>query len=330
MRAVQIERFGAPEVLEVAEVSSPEPQGDEVLVEVEAAGVNRADLLTRAGLYHRAGHPPLVPGFEGSGVVREVGDSAERFAPGDKVFAFGGRPGFYAERVAVSERRVVGVPEGLDLAHATALPTAPLSAWYCLKYLARLGAGETVLVYAAASSVGDAAVQIAKLVGAEVIAVAGSDEKVAWALQNGADHGVNYAERDVLSEIGAFVGGGGVHVVLDAVGGFRFAESLKAVGHGGRVVALANVALEPSTVDTRDFYPKNATIHGFQLTNLVERLGYDPRGDLEELARLAARGELKVHVDIIFPLAKAAEAHRHMEGRRNRGKVILELARKHT
>jgi NADPH:quinone reductase len=323
MRAVQVERFGAPEVLEVAEVLSPEPQGDEVLVEVEAAGVNRADLLTRAGLYHRAGHPPLVPGFEGSGVVREVGDSAERFAPGDRVFAFGGRPGFYAERVAVSEKRVVGMPEGLDFASAAALPTAPLSAWYCLKHLVRLGASEKVLVYAAASGVGDAAVQIAKLTGAEVLAVAGSDAKVTWALQNGADHGVNYAEQDVLSEIDVIFGEGGVDVVLDAVGGIRFAEALKAVGHGGRVVALANVALEPSAVDTRDFYPKNVTIHGFQLLNLIERLGYDPRGDLEELAHLTARGELKVHVDVTFPLAEAAEAHRHMEGRRNRGKVIL-------
>jgi len=323
MRAVRIERFGGPEVLEVAEISPPEPQDEEVLLEVEAAGVNRADLLTRAGLYHRAGRPPLVPGLEGSGVVREVGASVERFVPGDRVFAFVGRPGFHAERVAVSEGRVVGVPEGLDFVSAAALPTAPLSAWYCLKRLARLEAGEKVLIYAAASSVGDAAVQIAKLTGAEVVAVAGSDEKVAWALQNGADHGVNYAERDVLSEIDAIFGEGGVDVVLDAVGGIRFAEALKAVGHGGRVVALANVALEPSDIDTRDFYPKNVTIHGFQLTNLVERLGYDPRGDLEELARLAARGELKVHVDATFPLAEADEAHRHLEGRRNRGKVIL-------
>src|SRR5918995_4766023 len=233
MKAVQIERFGAPEVLEVAEVSSPEPQGDEVLIEVEAVGVNRADLLTRSGLYHRAGQPPLVPGFEGSGVVREVGDSIERFAPSDRVFAFGGRPGFYAEQVAVSERRVVGVPEGLDFASAAALPTAPLSAWYCLRHLARLGAGEKILIYAAASGVGDAAVQIAKLTGAEVLAVAGSEEKVAWALQNGADHGVNYAEQDVLSEIDVIFGEGGVDVVLDAVGGIRFAEALKAVGHGG-------------------------------------------------------------------------------------------------
>jgi NADPH:quinone reductase len=117
-------------------------------------------------------------------------------------------------------------------------------------------------------------------------------------------------------------------VVLDAVGGTRFTEALKAVGHGGRVMALANVALEPSTVDTRDFYPKNVTIYGFQLINLVERSGYDPRVDLEELARLAARGVLKVHVDVTFPLTEAAEAHRHMEVRHNRGKVILEP--KHT
>ena len=126
-----------------------------------------------------------------------------------------------------------------------------------------------------------------------------------------------------LSEIDVIFGEGGVDVVLDTVGGVRFSEALKAVGHGGRVVALANVALEPSAVDTRDFYPKNVTIHGFQLHNLVERLGYDARGDLEDLARLAARGELKVHVDATFPLAEAAEAHRHMEGRRNRGKVML-------
>jgi NADPH2:quinone reductase len=97
---VQIERFAAPEVLEMAEVSSPEPKGDEILIEVEAVGVNRADLLTRSGLYHRAGQPPLVPGFEGSDVVREVGDSVECFATGDRVFALGGRPGFYAELAA--------------------------------------------------------------------------------------------------------------------------------------------------------------------------------------------------------------------------------------
>jgi len=324
MKAVLVQEFGGPEVLRVAEVERPRPRAGEVLVEVEAAGVNRADLLTRSGRYHRAGRPPLVPGFEGAGVVREVGAGVGRFATGDRVFAFGGRPGFYAEYVAVPEGRAMRVPEGLEAAPAAALPTAPLSAWYCLRRLARIEAGERVLVYAAASGVGDAAVQIAKLSGAEVVATAGSEEKVGWALENGADHGVNHAEEDVASRVAELTDGAGVEVVLDTVGGARFAEALRVVGHGGRVVTLANVALEPSTVDTRDFYPKNATIYGFQISNLVERLGYDPRGDLEELAALAAGGGLEVHVDRSFPFGRAADAHRYMEERRNRGKVVLE------
>jgi NADPH:quinone reductase len=121
-------------------------------------------------------------------------------------------------------------------------------------------------------------------------------------------------------------GEAGVEVVLDTVGGRHFGESLKLAGHGGRVVALANVALEESRIDTRDFYPKNVTIYGFQITNLIERLGYDPRADLAELADLAAEGTLEVHVDQVFALEEAADAHRHMEARRNMGKVMIHPA----
>ena len=106
-------------------------------------------------------------------------------------------------------------------------------------------------------------------------------------------------------------------------GGSIFSESLKVVGHGGRVVALANVALEESRIDTRDFYPKNATIYGFQITNLIQRLGYGPRDDLGELADLVVRNKLEIHVDRAFPLGRAADAHRYLEERRNRGKVII-------
>ncbi len=324
MKAQVIEEFGDPEVLQGAEVPRPEPGNGEVLIEVRAAGVNRVDLLTRSGRYHRARRPPLVLGLEGSGVVKEVGAAVRTLASGDRVLAFGGRPGFYAEHVAVAAGQVVRMPEDLDWYSAAALPTAPLSALYCLRHLARLEPGETVLVYAAASGVGHAAVQIAQRMGATVIATAGSDEKVSWALENGADHGINYARQDVLAETKAIAGEEGVEVVLDAVGGARFAEGLKAVGHGGRLVTLANVALEGSQVDTRDFYPKNVAIYGFQLTNLIERLGYDPRSDLEELAGYVSRGDLKIHVDKIFPLERAAEAHRYLEERRNRGKVMLE------
>jgi NADPH:quinone reductase len=326
MKAVRIEEFGGPEVLRTADIPTPEPGDDEVLVELRASGVNRADVLTRGGGYHAAGRPPIVPGFEGSGIVREAGPAVTGVSVGDRVLAFGGRPGFYAEYVAVPQGHVVLIPETLDWNSAAALPVAPLSAWYCLRHLARLRSGEKVLVWAAASGVGDAAVQIAKHLGATVIATAGSDEKVAWAVENGADAGINHARDDVLERTRGIVGEGGIEVVLDTVGGRRFGESLKLVAHGGRVVALANVALEESVIDTRDFYPKNATIYGFQITNLVQRLGYDPRGDLTELADLAARGKLDVHVDRVLSLEEASDAHRHMEERRNRGKIMIHPA----
>ena len=326
MKAVRIEEFGGPEVLRTAEIPTPEPGEDEVLVELRALGVNRADVLTRGGGYHAAGQPPIVPGFEGSGIVRSTGAAVTGVSAGDRVLAFGGRPGFYAEYVAVPQGHVVRMPEGLGWDAAAALPVAPLSAWYCLRHLARLTSGETVLVRAAASGVGDAAVQISKHLGATVVATAGSDEKVAWALENGADEGINHSSEDVLERTREIAGEGGVEVVLDTVGGRHFGESLKLAGHGGRVVALANVALEESRIDTRDFYPKNVTIYGFQITKLIGRLDYDPRADLAELADLAAEGTLEVHVNQVFALEEAADAHRHMEARRNMGKVMIHPA----
>ena len=323
MKAALVREFGGPEVLRLAEVERPEPGEGEVLIELRAAGVNRADVLTRSGVYHAAGQPPIVPGFEGSGVVREVGASVTSVAPGESVLAFGGRPGFYAEYVAVPEGHVVRVPEGLGADVAAALPVAPLTAFYCLRRLARVEQGEGVLVWAAASGVGDVATQLAKARGATVIATAGSDEKVAWALENGADHGVNHSNESVVDRVMELTDGAGVEVVLDTVGGTRFGESLKVSGHGGRAVSLANVALESSTIDTRAFYPKNVAMYGFQITNLIQCLGYDPREDLAELANAAVGGDLKVHIDRAFGLGEAAEAHRHLEGRLNRGKVVV-------
>ncbi|MBA3610934.1 MAG: zinc-binding alcohol dehydrogenase family protein [Rubrobacter sp.] len=323
MRVARIEEFDGPDVLRVAEEPRPEPGDNEILIEIRSAGINRADVLTRGGGYHAAGQPPIVPGFEGSGIVRGVGDEVEGFGSGDRVFAFGGSPGFYAEYATVSRECVVWMPERLGWDPAAALSVAPLTAFYCLRRLADLKSGETVLVWAAATGVGDAAVQISKSLGATVIATAGTDEKVDWALENGADYGINHNERDVLEETREIVGDAGVAVVLDTVGGRRFGESLKMAGSGGRVVVLANVALEESVIDTRDFYPRNVTIYGFQINNLMQSLGYDPRTDLTELANLAARGALEVHVDAVFTLEGAVDAHRYLEARRNRGKVVI-------
>ncbi|MFF1640404.1 zinc-binding alcohol dehydrogenase family protein [Streptomyces sp. NPDC058246] len=327
MRAVRIDEFGGPEVLVPVEVPDPVAAPGQVLVKVAAAGVNRADALIRAGVYHRAGRPPLIPGVEAAGVVAAVGEGVSDLSVGQRVMALDGvnAPGFYAELAAVPAGQVAPLPDGVDLTEAAALPVAWLSAWYCLRHLARVTTDDTVVVKAAASGVGSAAVQIAAEAGARVIAVAGSPEKTAWAAELGAHAVVDtsaHPDSAEVDEVLRLTEGRGADVVLDTVGGRAFGRSLRQIGHGGRVVALANVALEPSTVDTRDFYPKNAAVLGFQLTNLQIH-GYDPRADLRELARRVAAGTYRVPVETVLPLDQARAAHERLERRDNRGKIVL-------
>ena len=327
MRAVRIEEFGGPEVLAVSEVPDPVPGPGQVLIRIAAAGVNRADALLRAGSYHAAGRPPLIPGAEAAGTVAALGEGVTGFRIGQPVMALDGgdNPGFYAESAAVAATQVTALPDGLDLTAAAALPIAGLSAWNCVRALARVAQGETVVVKAAASGVGTAAVQIAAEAGARVIALAGSPEKAAWAGEFGAAETIDtsrFTDEGEVGEVLRLTGGRGADVVLDTVGGQSLRRSLRETAHGGRVVSLANVALEPSTLDTRDFYPKNIAILGFQLTNRQIH-GYDPRSDLREIAERVAAGRYRVPVETVLPLERAREAHERLESRDNRGKIVL-------
>jgi NADPH:quinone reductase len=324
MYAARIDGFGDPDVLGWIEVDDPVPGPGEVLLSVDAAGVNRADLLFRSGGYHRGPALPAVPGLEGAGRVLAVGDGVDAVAPGDRVLAWGatGEPGFYAERAVVPVDRVIALPDGVEPAAATALPVAWLSAWYCLRRLGEVRTGQTVLVHAGASGVGSAAVQIAKDAGATVVATGGSPEKLTWIRELGADEVLDHTAVDVPAEVLRLTGGRGVDMVLDLVGGDTFAGSLRAVARAGRVVAMANVALAPSTIDTRDFYPRNVHIHGFQITDLMEH-GWDPRPDLAELLDALATGRFTVPIDATYPLSRAADAHRRLASRAALGKVVL-------
>jgi len=327
MRAIQINQFGEPEQLQLVELDDPVPAAGQVLIGIEAAGVNRADILVRTGKYHRAGQPPLVLGVEGAGTVLGVGPGVDEFSVGQRVVALSetNKPGFYAERAVVPVEQVVAVPDAVDLPSAAALPTSWLSAWYCLHSLLKIKPRETVLLHAAASGVGSAAVRIAVDAGASVIATAGSAEKVSWVTALGAQHvldsSAEHGDR-LVNTVQELTDGRGADAVLDVVGGSTFADSLRAIAYGGRVVAMANVALASSTIDTRDFYPKNGRIFGFQITALMDH-GYDPRPDLGELLAGVAAGRFTVDIDSTFPLAAAAQAHRHVESRQNRGKVLL-------
>ena len=327
MRAVQLEAFGGPEVLVPVDLPDPVPGPGQVLIAVEAAGVNRADVLTRSGRYHRAGHPPLVLGLEGAGTIAALGPGVSGLHVGQKVLAQGAAnaPGFYAEQAVVNAERVVVVPDTVAALEAAALPVAWLSAWYSLHRLGRVQPGQSVLIHAAASGVGSATVQLASVAGANVIAAAGGAAKTEWVAKLGAAHVLDsqaLSGEQLVERVTELTGGHGADFVLDNVGGEVFAQSLKAVAYGGTVVALANVALAPSTIDTRDFYPKNATIHGYQATNLIEH-GYDPRPDLQQLLTLLAEGSVHVPIAAVYGLEDAAEAHRRLEERGVRGKILL-------
>ena len=326
MRTVVVEQFGDPDQLTLRTAADPQPEAGEVLIGVRSVGVNRADLLARAGKYHRAGPPPLVLGLECAGTVLAVGDGVTDLSIGDRVVAFcaTNEPGFYADMAVVPRTSVVPIVGDVDLRAAACLPTAWLSAWYCLHRLAGIQPGQTVLIHAAASGVGSAAVSIAVDAGAVVLGTAGSDEKVSWAQSLGARQVFNTGSgrEAVLAAVAAATDGAGPDVVLDTVGGDSFADSVTAVGYGGRVIAMANVALQPSVVDTRSFYPKNVSIHGFQITALIEH-GYDPRPDLELLLAGVAAGRFSVLIAATFDLMDAAAAHRLLEGRGTQGKVVL-------
>ncbi|AUY53276.1 hypothetical protein EH183_35255 [Streptomyces sp. CB01881] len=282
-------------------------------------GAVAGDLGEVAAALHRA---PAAPAGLGEGVT-----GLEAGQPVLAMDATAGS-GFYAELAVVPAGRVTPLPDGVGLLAAATLPSAWLTAWYCLHRLARVAAGETVVVQAAASGVGSAAVQIAAEAGARVIAVAGSAEKAEWAAGFGAGATVDtsvHPEDAAVDEVLRLTGGRGAHVVLDTVGGRVFGQSLHQAGQAGRVVALANVALEPSTIDTRHFYPKNVSIHGFQITNLLDH-GYDPRPDLREIAARVATGAFRVPVESVFTLEQAADARRQLERRGNRGKIVLTVA----
>jgi NADPH:quinone reductase-like Zn-dependent oxidoreductase len=341
MKAVIFNEHGSEDVLHVAEVPEPEIADDEVLVRVKACALNHLDLWIRGGLPGIKFPLPLILGSDISGVVEKVGRVVRNTSPGEEVvlspalscmyceYCLSGRdnlcsqyqtigyrtPGGYAEYVKVPFVNILPKPPNLTFVEAASIPLVFLTAWHMLIDRVNLRPGEIVLVHAAGSGVGTAAIQIAKLMGARVLATASTNEKIEKAKELGADEGINYQEHDFLQEVRRLTDKRGVDVVFEHTGESTWQKSIRSLVRGGRLVTCGATSGYQGNLDIRYLFSKQISLHG-------SYMGSKP--ELMEVMKFVAAGKLKPVVDRTLPLERAADAHRALTNRSQFGKVVLE------
>jgi NADPH2:quinone reductase len=322
--AIRQHEHGGPDVLGLEEVERPRPGEGELLVRVEVAGVNYADIGARLGVMHRPAALPSTPGFEAGGVVEEVGDGVDPSWVGARVV--GNVRGGYAEYAVGAAGEAVRVDPAVPLERAIALPVQGFTALGAVRDAGRLRAGETVLVTAAAGGVGSLAVQVAKALGAgTVVALASTQDKRDLARRLGADLAVDYTRDGWDDEVREALDGEGVALALDSVGGPTAAACLSLLApRTGRMVTFGSASGSPAPVGPFDLVPRNLTLTGFSLPTWVAEPGWRDEAAARLLGWLAD-GTVEVVRGPAFPLEEAAEAHRAVEGRASVGKVVLRV-----
>ena len=342
MKAVRFPGHGGPEVLRYEEAPDPEPGADEALVRVRACALNHLDLWARNGLPNVEIPLPHISGSDIAGVIEKAPEGEKLLAKGDEVIVnpglgcgrcdrcISGRDnqcrdytiigygvdGGYAELVKVRRDHLIRKPKGMSFEEAASFPLVFETAYHMLVTKARVGPGDTVLVLAANSGVGSAAVQIAKLLGAKVVATAGDEGKMRRARELGADFAVDHYKQDVLSEVRRITDKRGVDVVVEHVGKATWPGSVKALAKGGRLVTCgATTGAEVST-DLRYVYNRELTIYGSFMSGM---------GELPDVVRLFEDGKLKTVVDSVYPLERAADAQARMEKSQHFGMFVLKV-----
>lgn len=327
MRAIVIREPGGPEVLTLRDLPPLDPPPSFVRVAVRYAGVNRADLLQRAGFYPAPpGAPADVPGLEYAGVVDAVGEGVTRFVPGDRVCGLLGG-GAYAEQIVAHEGEVARVPSGVDDLSAGAAPEVFVTAYDALLLQAGLAPGESVLVHAGGSGVGTAAIQLAAALGCHVIATSRTEDKLARCKELGASATIAVAKASFADAVKDATGGRGADVVLDLVGGAYVAEDVRAAAPRGRVVVVGLTGGASAELDLRLLLMRRITITG---TVLRARPLAEKIRAAEVLERnvlpLVAAGRVRPVIDRVLPLARAGDAHAHVASNASFGKVVLDVA----
>ncbi|WP_042663738.1 NADPH:quinone oxidoreductase family protein [Haloferax sp. ATB1] len=324
MKAITAVEYGGSDVLTVTDRNPPSIENDEseVQINVDAAGVNFADVEQRRGNYPEGPSPPFVPGLEVAGTVTAAPTEAS-IDVGDRVAALTSTGG-YAQIATAPVDRTFRVPKSLSTREAVAIPVQGLTAHNILHEWGRLGSEERVLIHAAAGGVGSLAIQLAATAGAEVFATASTDTKLDIAKELGADHAIKYSETNVAESVSARTDGKGVDLVLDGVGGNAFAESVEALAPNGRIVSFGMASGSIPTVAVPRLFFENQSIIGYHLEHAFEHVPHRVYMAVPNLLDHLHAGRVEPIIGETFALTEARAAHDELTNRETVGKVVLE------
>lgn len=323
MTVIAIDGKGGPEVLKQQTVATPAPGPGQVLIAVEAAGVNRPDVIQRMGFYPAPPGHSEIPGLEVAGTIAALGDGVSAFNTGDKVMALVNGGG-YATYCLAEAGSTLAIPAGVSMTEAAGIPETFFTVWHNVFERGQLKSGERFLVHGGSSGIGTTAIQLAKAFGATVFTTAGSDEKCEACRALGADVAINYRTQDFLEVIKKETGKRGVDVILDMVGGDYIEKNILALAEDGRVVNIGYQSGSKVTLDMMRVMLKRLTVTGSTLrVRSSEVKAGIATAVHDQVSPLLAAGKVKVLIDSTYPLAEAAKAHARMESSQHVGKIIL-------
>jgi NADPH:quinone reductase len=323
MKQIIVNEFGGPEKLKLYDVAEPSVGDGQIVIKVEASGVNFSDIMQRRNQYVFPVTLPYLPGFEVAGIVTALGKGVENISVGDRVVAMLPNGGGYAHYAVTASYLAAVIPPTISAQESLALQVQGLTAYLLLKDGAKLKAGQTVLIHAAAGGVGTLLVQIAKQMGAgKIIATASNVEKLALAKSLGADEIINYTESNWVQKVKDTTGGKGVDLIVDCVGGETLQNSLNCLAPFGKLISFGNPTGGSTSIEAFTLVNNNQSLLGFGLASYFEKPDLMQEA-YQYLFSQAATGKLKVHIGQTFPLKEAGEAHRQMENRKTTGKTVL-------
>ncbi len=322
MKAVIVTQHGGPEVMRYTDMNRPAPAANQVLIRVEATGVNYADIKGRYGNPRNIRQLPYIPGLDVAGTIVETGADITEFRVGQRVIAFTSN-GSYAEYVATDAILTFPLPDAVDFKLGAACPIVAFTSHQLLADVARIREGETVLIHGAAGGVGSTAVQIAKLLGAsQVIGTVSSESKAAIAKEAGADHVIHHTEEDFSKAVLDITDGKGADVILDSISGPVTERSLSCLAMYGRLVVFGNMG-GPTKINTADLFHNCRSVLGFSFGHTRKHRPHLVKPTAEKVLGYLSKGSLHIVVGDTFSLAEAADAHRLVEARNSIGKILL-------